>query len=156
MAISQTDLSRSLIMERFSSDNIFKVVPRDQGGFRPQEEMRTMTELLGHIGAFDDFLVMGIKHGNWAADIFTDRPEETVEECLAYTAYNRERLLKLIGELGDEGLARPMGPNPVFSPQMSVSNAIHTTLGHECHHRGQVAVYLRLMGMAPPNLDSST
>ncbi len=46
MAISQTDLSRSLIMERYLSDNIFKAVPREKGNFRPQGEMRTLVELL--------------------------------------------------------------------------------------------------------------
>ena len=63
MAISQTDLSRSLIMERYLSDNIFKAVPREKDSFRPQGEMRTLAELLAHIGAFDDFLVMCASRG---------------------------------------------------------------------------------------------
>lgn len=156
MAIGQIDLSRTLIMERYFSAHVFNAIPRDQGEFRPQEDMRTIAGQLSHIGAFDDFLFLGIRDGSWAADVFTDRPEKTVEEALAYLDFTRTRLLKLIEDLTEERLVEPIGPNPIFSPQMGLSNVILTTLSHECHHRGQLVTYLRLLGVTPPPLGGAS
>jgi uncharacterized damage-inducible protein DinB len=154
MAISHVDLSRTLFLERHYSSNIFKAIPLDKGDFRPQPEMRTVVQQLSHIGAFDECLVQGLKFGSWAIDVFVDRPEATVEEALAYMGHNRKRLMDLIDELQDEGLAKEMGPNPMFPPQMSVSNVILTTMTHELHHRGQLVAYLRAMGIVPPHLNN--
>jgi uncharacterized damage-inducible protein DinB len=151
MAISHIDLSRTLILERYFSSIIFKAIPADKGDFRPEPKVRTVVEQLSHIGAYDEWLVQGLGNGIWAIDVFTDRPESTVEEALAYMDHNRKRLLTLIDELNDEGLVKPIGPNPVFSHEMGVSNVILTTLTHECHHRGQLVLYLRMMGITPPS-----
>ncbi len=156
MGISHTDLSRSLIFERYFSSIIFKAIPGDKGDFRPQEDTRTVVEQLAHIGAYDEWLVQGIDHSNWAVDVFTDRPEKTVEEAFAYMEYNRKRLLAIIDDRGDEGLQQAIGPNPVFSHQMGVGNVILTTLSHECHHRGQLALYLRMLGINSPKTYDAT
>jgi len=151
MAISHTDLSRSLNLERYYTSIIFKAIPADQGDFRPEQGIRTVAEQLSHIGAYDEWLVEGLTHGAWAIDVFADRPEKAVEEAIAYMEYNRKRLLAMIDMLHDEGLVKPIGPNPVFAHEMGVGNVILTTLSHECHHRGQMVLYLRMMGVTPPN-----
>ena len=115
MALSCLDLTRTLLMERRYSYNIINSIPKDRGDFKPQPEMMTVAEQLAHIGAFDEWLVQGVKHQSWSFDIYDDRPEKTVEEALAFMEHTRRRLMEMIEELGDEGLARPLGSNPVFT-----------------------------------------
>ena len=146
------NLIRMLVMERRLSSGIYNQIPGDRADFRPELEMMTAAEQLAHIGAFDEWLYQGLKHGNWSNDTFTDRPEKTVEEALAFMDHARSRLLGLAEELDSEGINSPVGPNPVFSPVMHVSNVIMMTLTHECHHRGQLVVYLRTLGIQPPLL----
>lgn len=143
------NLTRTLIMERRFSSNVYNDIPQDRGDFRPADGMITAAGQLAHIGAFDDWLFQGLKHGNWAFDIFTDRPEKTVEEARAFMDHSRRRLLAYAEELQNKGLNAPVGPNPIFSPEMFVVNVIMMTHAHECHHRGQLVVYLRLMGITP-------
>jgi len=146
------NLTRILIMERRFSDNVYNDVPLDRSEFRPAEGMRTAAEQMAHIGAFDEWLYQGIKHGNWGFDTFTDRPEKTIEEARAFMDHARTRLLALIEELGTSGINSPLGPNAVFSPEMHKANVILMTLSHECHHRGQLVVYVRMMGLEPTML----
>jgi uncharacterized damage-inducible protein DinB len=146
------DLTRTLIMERRFSYNIYNAIPKDRGDYRPREEMKTIAGQLSHIGACEEWLVQGLRHDNWGFDVFTDRPERTVEEALAFMEFSRQRLMSLVDELQDEGLDRPVGPNPFFSAQMARGNVILVALPHECHHRGQLVVYLRLLGITPPLL----
>jgi uncharacterized damage-inducible protein DinB len=146
------NLTRMLIMERRFSRNVFNDIPPDQSDFRPAKGMMTAAEQMAHIGAFDEWLVQGLKHENWALDVFSDRPEKTVEEARAFLDHTRTRLLELIESLGAEGINSPMGPNPIFSPEMYVGNVIMMTHSHECHHRGQLVVYTRMMGYTPSML----
>ena len=143
------NLTRTLIMERLFSSNVYNDIPPGKGDFRPADGMMTAAEQLAHIGAFDEWLYQGLKHENWAYDIFTDRPEKTVEEARAFMEYARSRILSLIVELNTDGINSPLGPNPVFSPEMFKANVFMMTLTHECHHRGQLVVYIRMMGLQP-------
>jgi uncharacterized damage-inducible protein DinB len=146
------NLTRMLIMERRFSSNIYNDLPLDRSEFCPAEGMRTAAEQLAHIGAFEEWLVQGLKHGNWGFDTFEDRPEKTVEEARAFMDHARRRLLALAEEKGTEGINSPLGPNPIFAPEMHVANLMMMALAHECHHRGQLVVYVRLMGLQPTML----
>jgi len=143
------NLTDLLIVERRLSHNILKDIPLDRGDFRPAEGMMTTAGQLAHIGAFDEWLVQGLKHGNWAFDTFTDRPEKSVEEAMAFLDHARIRLLELVKSMGKEGINSPIGSNPVFMPEMQKGKVIMMTHAHECHHRGQLVVYLRMMGITP-------
>ncbi len=143
------NLTRMLIMERRFSSNIYNDILPDQSDFRPAEGMMTVAEQMAHIGAFDEWLVQGLNHGNWGFDTFADRPEKTVEEARAFMDHARRRLLVLVEELQTEGINSPVGPNPIFSPEMHKANVLMMTLAHECHHRGQLVVYIRLLGFQP-------
>jgi uncharacterized damage-inducible protein DinB len=149
MKMDVVNLTRMLIMERRFSSNIFNDIPPDRSEFRPVEGMMTAAEQLAHIGAFDEWLVQGLKHGNWGFDTFTDRPEKTVEEARAFLDHARRRLMALVEELKSEGINSPIGPNPIFSPEMHKANVLMMTNAHECHHRGQLVVYIRMMGFQP-------
>lgn len=152
MPIDSIDLSRTLFLERYYSSRIFDAIPKDQGDFRPQPGMRSITEQLCHLGAYDEWLVLGVKDKNWDFEVFNDRPEQNVEEALAYMDYNRKRLIKLVEGIPNEVLHNPIGPNPGFSHQMGLGNVILYAATHECHHRGQLVVYLRMMNIVPPSL----
>jgi uncharacterized damage-inducible protein DinB len=146
------NLTRMLIMERRFSSNIYSDIPLDRGDFRPADGMMTAAEQLAHIGAYEEWLVQGLKHGNWGFDTFSDRPEKTVEEARAFMDHARRRMLALAEERGTAGINSPVGPNPIFAPEMHVANTMMMALAHDCHHRGQLVVYLRMMGLQPSAL----
>jgi uncharacterized damage-inducible protein DinB len=127
----------------------------DKLGYSPHEKMRSFSELSQHI-----YLA-----GVWFADIMTTgkvdfgaegKPEpQTKKDALLAKceALNRETINK-ISHLSPEALARPV-EFPSMGPFASVIY-LGWHLHHLIHHRGQLSVYLRLMGAKVPSIYGPT
>ena len=133
-------------------------IPAGEFGFRPAPPSRTVAELARHI----------IESGLMAAGELS-RPDGNFQRQ-DYPAFIREyagdrvrgesksELLDLLRTTQEENLARlrAAGPERLLQPIVQFNGApaarliwLHHAIAHEEYHRGQLALYARLMGLVP-------
>ncbi len=141
---------------------IAKEIPEDKYGFKPAPEYRTVAQLLAHIALASRF-----QHQFHAVDKRTtmeglDFPS-IMKQIMADEAQQRSKaqiidLLQKEGDkwaswvdgLSDEFLGQrvdmPQGGTPPFKSRLEM---ILSVKEHEMHHRGQLMLIERLLGLVP-------
>jgi uncharacterized damage-inducible protein DinB len=146
---------------RFARDSViaeFENIPASSWEFRPTPAQRTVAELAQHI--IDSGLLMSGELSRPDGD-FTRQPYDAfaAEYGLDYTGRaDRDSLLALLRQTHDDGEAalRQAGAGRLGEPirQFNGVPAARATwmthgIAHEEYHRGQIAVYARLLGLVP-------
>jgi uncharacterized damage-inducible protein DinB len=130
-------------------------VPQDKLTWKPHEKSHTAGELAHHIAIVPGFAV------RFALVDETPRPDfatffkqpATVQDVLASHEKSIETVREILPTLGDARLmtnwsATVEGKPVVTMPKAMVLRSI--MLNHWIHHRGQLGVYLRLVGAKVP------
>jgi uncharacterized damage-inducible protein DinB len=129
--------------------------------FRPKPGMRTPRELVFHIYSQEKILAEAARQGQFTLEMANgSNPEEpaaagwvgalaTVKDILAFAAACHETADQIFNAMSDADVARivesPFGPYPA-------SQYFLFAYDEHWHHRGQLYVYLRLLGKEPPML----
>lgn len=133
-------------------------VPPDRFGFRPAPESRTVAELVRHI--VQSGMMMAGELSRPDGD-FTRRsfPEHIRDYgAAAEGADTKEELVRLLRDTHERGKRRlrEAGPEHMLRPIRQFDGTcaarltwMHHGIGHEEYHRGQLALYARLMGLTP-------
>lgn len=119
--------------------------------YTPHEKMRSFGELSQHIYLagvwFVDIMLTGkVDFETEEKPVSLTKKEELVARC---ESLNRETLNK-VSSLSPESLARNI-EFPTMGPFAAVTY-LGWHLHHLIHHRGQLSVYLRLMGAKVPSI----
>jgi len=149
--MTKTTLKSSLLdefeEEMQATRKVLERVPDDQFEWRPSEKSFTLGKLANHIAAIPGVAVVFLKHQGV-------RPPEAANsaELLAsfdkHVAACREQLENMSEErLAGKMLVLPGVERPVFAVLQG-----RGLLNHLIHHRGQLTVYLRLLGVAVPGM----
>jgi uncharacterized damage-inducible protein DinB len=129
--------------------------------FRPQVGMRTPKELIFHIYAQEKIIAEAIRQRRFTQDAaMCSAPEHksaadelktlsTIGDVLAYADSCHKAAMDVLQALSEEDLNRP-----VESPFGSYAGwrYFESAYDEHWHHRGQLYVYLRLLGKEPPML----
>jgi uncharacterized damage-inducible protein DinB len=129
--------------------------------FRPQPGMRTPRELIFHIYAQEKATAEGVRDGRFTMEALNaSNPEDpsnasavaalaTVLDAVAFANDSHDAAEAIYRAMSDEDVARP-----VESPMGIYPAWQYFTFAYDehWHHRGQLYVYLRLLGKEPPNL----
>jgi len=124
-------------------------IPSDRLDFRPKPDMMTARELALHLLGNYAFLTAGLADGNWAVDMFTIPGEYPSTEAIVArfdSLYGAAR--EKLPAVPDAAFERRVSP---FGAEQKVSSLVVGIAEHEIQHRGQLQVYLRLMGVTPPS-----
>jgi uncharacterized damage-inducible protein DinB len=129
--------------------------------FRPMARMRTPRELVFHIYAQDRLIAEAVRDGRFTMEAANgSNPEDsanasavaglsTVKDAVEYANRCHETAEEIYRSMSDEDVARPvespMGTYPAWQLFLFAYD-------EHWHHRGQLYVYLRLLGREPPNL----
>jgi uncharacterized damage-inducible protein DinB len=129
--------------------------------FRPSPRLRTPRELIFHIYAQEKLTAEAVRTGRFTMDAANgSNPEDpsnaaavaalaTVKEAVAFAVSCHDAAEAIFNSMSEEDVARsvesPMGTYPAWQ---------YFTFAYDehWHHRGQLYVYLRLLGKEPPNL----
>lgn len=124
----------------------------EHGEFVPEEGMMSVAQQIHHIA----FTVKWFREGAFGAGFNMDfealeaenRKELSLEDALAEVAREYDELAAFVEPMSEAELMQPLTPNPVFGeiPRVAVFSA---QMDHTAHHRGSLAVYLRLLGITP-------
>lgn len=120
-------------------------LPDSSGSWRPWEEGMTVTELVHHLAWTPDFFFSPI-----------DGREMIIPPVPSTLAEARE-LLKQLTKEHEQKLAaytdldlRKEATIELFKITEPGVEVLHRMIGHEAHHKGQLALYARMLGVKPP------
>jgi uncharacterized damage-inducible protein DinB len=129
--------------------------------FRPMARLRTPRELIFHIYAQEKLAAEAARDGRFTMEAANgSNPEEpanapalaalaTVKDAVAYANSCHQAADAIFRSMSEEDVARPVespiGAYPAWQYLLF-------SYDEHWHHRGQLYVYLRLLGKEPPNL----
>jgi uncharacterized damage-inducible protein DinB len=135
-----------------------QAIPEDRMDFRPTEANRSVAELVVHIVESGHMMAgeLGRADGDFARQSYAEHIREHAGHIPA--APSRSDLLAMLRDSGAAGQARIREAGEVamlqrirrFDGQYGTRLAwLHHGIEHESYHRGQLALYARLMGQVP-------
>jgi uncharacterized damage-inducible protein DinB len=137
-------------VEHPTTMKVLQAVPGDQFSFKPHEKSMSAGELAFHIAHSQYGLVEVVKAGSFAAYTRVDTPG-TLDEIVAAGETYYQKACDLIRTLTPEQLGgQVVLPGTNFS--MPAAGLFWANLFHQIHHRGQLSVYIRLMGGKVPSI----
>ncbi|MFQ5689425.1 MAG: DinB family protein [Gemmatimonadota bacterium] len=145
--------------EAEATRSVLERIPEEKLDWRPHEKSMPMARLAGHIAELpgwtsaileQDELDMAPPDGPTYEPVVA----ESVAEILSLFDENMAGARERIGAVTDEALLQPWsllraGETLFSAPRIGVLRRM--ILNHLIHHRGQLTVYLRLVGAAVPS-----
>ncbi len=129
--------------EMANTRKILECVPSEKFAWRPDEKSSTLGKLANHLAALP----------TWAAVIINGQAKKMPE------AASQAELLEALDKnvaTGREALAGASDDDlAIAMPALSMTRAAvlrGRMMNHMIHHRGQLSVYLRLLGVAVPGM----
>jgi uncharacterized damage-inducible protein DinB len=138
---------------RSRTRTMLEKVPPDKLNWSPVDGSLTLGQLLRHIWKSDE-AVCKLARGNW--EYLEKRlPQgllavlgeiEDLETELHHLEEAHREAVNFIRPLSDQELDREYH-NEKLNVRRTTRDNIHMLIEHEAHHRGQISVYLRLLGI---------
>ena len=143
-------------LEAPNTRRLLECVPADKFGWKPHDKSSTLGDLAGHIAELPSFLAtMATTDAvELASGQFTPFKPTTHKELMEGFEKNLADSRKVIASLNDTEFAKPWKLTFNGAPIMEGprNTLIPNTLSHLVHHRGQLTVYLRLLGVKFPGV----
>jgi uncharacterized damage-inducible protein DinB len=147
------DFASQLVASKDFFDRSTRVLDEADSGFRPQQDMMTVAQQVGHTAQTLDWFIEGAsrpegfdldfeKHAKGLADVTSLAvARQTLE-----TAY--ANAIHFLRSRSPEDLAQPLPPGPVMGGQ-PIGDIVWAMVEHTAHHRGALTVYSRMLGKVP-------
>lgn len=133
--------------EAKATARVLAAVPDDQSDYKPHEKNMSAGELVAHIAFVEMWFVDGIAKGKF------EQPDDTATLAMkpsqVAAAYQEKMpaLLAQLKTLNGEQLAKQI---EFFTFNLPAAAYLNFAQVHSIHHRGQLSVYLRPMGVKVP------
>ena len=155
------DLARSFRVVRKNTIQIAEDIPEDKYDFRPAEGVRTVAETLRHLAVGASWPMRA--HGERLTELKFEMFGEVMAQAKAAEAklLTKSDIVKALQENGEafatfmEGLSdEVLAEHVSFPPQAQMSpktrfEMLMSTKEHEMHHRGQLMLVERMLGITP-------
>lgn len=127
-------------------EELLKTIPNEQIDFKPWDGAMTINELAQHIAASADMFVSIVKTGQGQITQPAITVCNTMEEVRLVVRELTEKTKAIYASLTDEELEIEYdSPHPNFRGPRKKLLAL--TTDHEVHHKGQLFVYARMIGV---------
>ena len=144
--------------EEIASRRFLERVPEDRLAWRPHPASATLGELASHIAELPGWTRAALKQDarHYPAENADGREPialDCVPDILNFFDQNSADGRRIIEDTTDEELARSWSPAGSHGPLFTGTKAAvfrRMVLRHLVHHRGQLSVYLRLVGVPVP------
>jgi uncharacterized damage-inducible protein DinB len=134
---------------------VLERVPGNQLGWRPHEKARTLGELALHVANVPGGVAEIAVQSPVQAPQFTDPSPKNASELIPALDRSIAKAKKLLGGMDDATLLatwRLMQDDRQLLAIPRVAFLRSIMLNHWYHHRGQLTVYLRQLGMPVPSI----
>ena len=153
------DLARAFRTVRENTIKIAEEIPDSGYDFAAAPGIRTVRQLLTHIALLDSFATFhkekrtNFEGVNFPALVGQMQAEEakprTKAEVIALLKQRGEETAKWLETLSDDFLAEPFAQPVGTPPTKSRFEMIMALKEHEMHHRGQLMLIERMLGLTP-------
>ncbi len=131
-------------------------IPADKLNWRPHEKSMTAGQLALHIAAAPGSIAeLAVKDEETAPDFNRPNPQPTsVEEILKAHEESVSKVRRILPSFDDARMQKTWSATVNGKPVMSLPRVAFLRsilLNHWYHHRGQLGVYLRLLGTKVPS-----
>ena len=121
-----------------------ELIPEDRLNFRPMPEIRSLGELAVHMHSYlcegPESVIAG-KHVPTEEPVFTSKAE-----LLKWTDRQVKTAYELFAQLTDKQISQTI---EAYGEKFPAAKMLSFTMDEVLHHRGQLTVYLRLLGVPP-------
>jgi uncharacterized damage-inducible protein DinB len=159
---SGKDLARSFRTVRNNTIQMAQDIPEDKYSFRPTPDTRSVAELLQHVisisiwqlalhGKDKKTFVTGPEFGTYIQHAATESSAfKTKAELVSALHARGDEFAAWLESLSDATLGESVGfPAPLDPPQKSRFEMLLGVKEHEMHHRGQLMLMQRMLGIVP-------
>jgi uncharacterized damage-inducible protein DinB len=123
-------------------------MPEDGYSFKPTPEIRSYSQQMMHVAdanfAFASSATGKASPYQGSAEKSADHSKATVTKTVMQSI---DFTIEAIKAMSEEDLAKKV---KVFGQELTAESALTKSFEHQCHHRGQTTIYLRLKGIKPP------
>ena len=127
-----------------------RTIPPDQIDWSPKADEFSCAAILWHLAAAENMFVGEMATGEWHYYEPEHESDTSLEEILSRLKVNHQEAMATLQTLDDEVLFQP---HPTLNgPETKGWRLMMAIVEHEVHHRSQLAVYLSLMGVEPPQI----
>jgi uncharacterized damage-inducible protein DinB len=117
---------------------------------KPYSEGREIGEIVLHLVRSVEYYMRGITTNQWEALPYTLEKYDSAEAIIELAAEVFTRVEVYANMISSGDLGRKIES---FSRPATVSELILEMIEHSIHHRGQITVYYRLLGIAPNKIE---
>lgn len=143
--------------EAASTKRILERVPEDKFGWKPHEKSMTLGRLASHVAELPEFLnsILTIDDFDFAKGHYKASHAKTPEELMNIFQQKLDEVVLTLENTSDEKMQANFtlgsGGHVIATvPRMVAVRSM--AMNHLIHHRGQIAVYLRLLDIPVPGL----
>jgi uncharacterized damage-inducible protein DinB len=148
-------LLHELELEAKTTRRVLERVPDGQLTWRPHEKARTLGQLALHVATVPGGVAEIARQSQIQAPQFTDPSPNSAAELVPALDQSIARAKSVLGGMDDATLAETwrmmLGDREILAmPRIAFLRSI--MLNHWYHHRGQLTVYLRTLGVPLPSV----
>ncbi|RYZ23235.1 MAG: hypothetical protein EOO16_05765 [Chitinophagaceae bacterium] len=147
--------------EAASTRKMLERIPFDKWSWKPHEKSMSLGDLATHVADLLNWtaFTIGTEEINWAEFKYNPQVAGSTEELVAIAQKNADASLAAMEAAQDAQLMQPWtmrnGEQVFFTmPRVAVIRTF--AMNHLVHHRGQLSVYLRLLGVPVPGMYGPT
>ncbi|MCP4570292.1 MAG: DinB family protein [FCB group bacterium] len=128
----------------------YRGIPENNGGFTPDDGLMTCREHIQHLSLVERYILRKIID---ALNLQLDFPEVDSTDSITTEIDTLIQTWQLTGNLlakmQDDDLDKTIKLEEE-NIQVDVRHLLHVLVEHQVHHRGEMVVYIRAMGLVPP------
>lgn len=143
--------------EAASTKRILERVPQDKFDWKPHEKSMSLGRLSSHVAELPGFLnsILKMDEFDFAKGHYKPSHANTPEELMNVFQEKLDEVVDTLQTTSDEQMQANFtlrNGDHVFASLPRMTAARSMALNHLVHHRGQIAVYLRLLDVPVPGL----
>ncbi|MHA2363214.1 MAG: DinB family protein [Candidatus Hodarchaeales archaeon] len=138
-------------------DKALTMIPNEKLNFKPTDDSMTISDLGSHIYRGTLALTGGALTGEFTNDDFRIIPFDqekvsSTKEIVEFGQKVKEYIRNSLEKLTEEDLDKEVTFTCWGGFKVTANHALETIIEETIHHRGQLCVYLRMMGIKPPQI----